>query len=53
MGQVENKSENGRFKSNYINNSLNIGQQTPHQKKKQKQKTRHGRIHIVYPIYIK
>ena len=34
MGQVENKSENGRFKSNYINNSLNIGQQTPHQKKK-------------------
>ena len=36
MGQVENKSENGRFKSNYINNSLNIGQQTPHQKKKKK-----------------
>lgn len=27
MGQVENKSENGRFKSNYINNSLNIEQQ--------------------------
>ena len=38
MGQVENKSENGRFKSNYINNSLNIGQQTPHQKKKTKTK---------------
>ena len=32
MGQVENKSENGRFKSNHINNWLNTEQQTPHQK---------------------
>ena len=52
MGQVENKIENGRFKSNHINNLLNTEQQTPHQKKKKKT-TRHGRVHIVYSIYIK
>lgn len=31
-GTSRNKSENGRFKSNHINNWLNTEQQTPHQK---------------------